>query len=289
MRIVQRLCRLANRSPRELIRAARASARYRAMVWRLRIPRIGNDRTAYILGLFGTGRWYINEQILQNIGERSKYFKDELRFHPRPTSMIYSGHVTKKYVSRGFAQPATMIRILEAVRLGFADLVFVYRHPLDSLLTNWVFWREIVREGRMVAGVTQMYRRTEELSAALEQNFAEFRAFAQGDPSFFTGMPGPPFLSFAKFVEETELHLQSPGLMLRLEDFVFNPLKEFSKIAEILSPGLDMSRVRVGLPRTKPYGHLAVREESPQFRNFIDALDVETRRRIERIGYPDGY
>jgi len=259
------------------------------MAWRLRIPRIGNDRTAYILGLFGTGRWYINEQILQNIGERAKYFKDEICFHRRPTSMIYSGHVTKKYISRGFAQPVTMIRILEAVRLGFAGLVFVYRHPLDSLLTNWVFWRAIVREGRMVAGVTQMYRHAEELSAELEQNFAEFKAFAQGDPRFYTGMSGPPFLSFAEFVEETELHLQYPGLMLRLEDFMFNPLKEFSRIAEILSPGLDMSRVRVVPPRTKPYGYLAVREESPQFRNFIDALDAETRRRIERIGYPDGF
>jgi hypothetical protein len=140
----------------------------------------------------------------------------------------------------------------------------------------------------MVAGVSQVYSRAEELAAKLEQNFVEFKAFAQGDPSFFGRTPGPPFLSFAKFVEETELHLQSPGLMLRLEDFMFNPLKEFSRIAEILSPGLDISRVRVAPPRTKPYGYLAVREQSPQFRKFIDALDVETKRRIERTGYPDG-
>jgi hypothetical protein len=124
MKIGQRFRRLANKSPRELVQAVRASARYRAMVWRLRIPRIGNNRTGYVLGLFGTGRWYINEQILQNIGERAKYFKDEICFHPRPTSMIYSSHVTKNYISRGFAQPVGMIRILEAVRLGFADLVF---------------------------------------------------------------------------------------------------------------------------------------------------------------------
>jgi len=287
MQIGRRFRRLASKSPRELIHAVRVSARYRAMVWRLRIPRIGNDRTAYILGLFGTGRWYIIEQISQNIGERAKYFKDEIRFHPRPTSMIYSGHVTRKYISRGFEQPVTMTRILEAVGLGFADLVFVYRHPLDSLLTNWVFWRTIVREGRMVAGVTQMYRHAEELSAELERNFEEFKAFAQGDPRFYAGMSGPRFLSFAEFVEETELHLQSPGLMLRLEDFMFDPLKEFSRIAEILSPGLDMSRVRVARPRTKPYGYLAVRERSSQFRKFIAALDVETRRRIERLGYPE--
>ena len=64
------------------------------------VPHLGNDRTAYIIGLFGTGRWYINELMLQNIGERAKYFRDEIRFHPGPTSMIYSGHATMKYVSR---------------------------------------------------------------------------------------------------------------------------------------------------------------------------------------------
>ena len=58
------------------------------------------DKTAYVIGLFGTGRRYINELILQNIGERAKYFRDGIRFHPGPTSMIYSGHATMRYVSR---------------------------------------------------------------------------------------------------------------------------------------------------------------------------------------------
>ena len=40
-------------------------------------------KTAYVIGLFGTGRRYINELILQNIGERAKYFRDTIRFHPR--------------------------------------------------------------------------------------------------------------------------------------------------------------------------------------------------------------
>jgi hypothetical protein len=39
-------------------------------------------------GKKGPGRWYINELMLQNIGKRAKYFGDEIRFHPGPTSMI---------------------------------------------------------------------------------------------------------------------------------------------------------------------------------------------------------
>jgi hypothetical protein len=50
--------------------------------------------------------------------------------------MIYSGHATMRHVSRAQELPEVMGRILEAVGSGFANLTFVYRHPLDSLLTN---------------------------------------------------------------------------------------------------------------------------------------------------------
>jgi hypothetical protein len=75
--------------------------------------------------------------------------------------------------------------------------------------------------------------------------FSEFKAFAEGDPDFFAGAPGPRFLSFPEFVEETELHLQSATLTLRLEDFMIDPFKEFSKIVEVMSVDLDLSRLYV--------------------------------------------
>ena len=247
-----------------------------------------NQRTAYVIGLFGTGRRYINEVMLQSIGERAKYFRDTIRLHPGPTPMIYSGHATMKYVSRAQELPEVMSRILEVVRSGFADLIFVYRHPLDSLLTNWIWWRTYIRENRLISGISQVYKSTDDLCADLEQNFLEFKAFAEGDPDFFAGIPGLPFLSFPEFVEETELHLQSATLTLRLEDFMTDPLKEFSKIVEVMSVELDLSRLRVAAPKAKPYGHVAVIEKVPRFRTFIDGLSPETKRRIEKIGYSAG-
>src|SRR5579864_2480059 len=113
-------------------------------------PHLGNDKTAYFIGLFGSGRSYINELLLQNIGERAKYFRDEIRLHPGPTSMIYSGHATTRYVSRFQALPAVTNLILAAVRSGFADLIFVYRHPFDSLLTNWIWWRTFIRDNVVI-------------------------------------------------------------------------------------------------------------------------------------------
>jgi hypothetical protein len=249
-------------------------------------PSLGNDRTAYIIGLFGTGRRYINEQMVQNIGPRAKYFRDTIRLHPGPTSMIYSGHATIRHVSSLLQYPPVITsRILESVGSGFADLIFVHRHPLDSLLTNWIWWRTYIRDNRMIDGISQVYENTDDLYVDLEQNFLEFEAFAKGDPDFFAGVPGSRFLSFPEFVEETELFLQSATLAVRLEDFMIDPLKEFSKIAEVMSVDLDVSRICVAPPRTKPYGYLSVKDKVPRFRDFFNGLNAETKSRIEKIGY----
>lgn len=250
--------------------------------------RLGNDRTTYILGLFGSGRLYVNELLLQHIGERAKYFRDELRVYPGPTSMICSGHVTVKYVSRGQALPAVMRRIAEAVKVRFADSIFVYRHPLDSLLTNWVYWRNYVRDNREVCGISEVYESSDDLCADLDRNFFEFRAFAEGYSDFYAGLSGPRFLSFSEYVEESALHYQSASLALRLEDFMVDPVKDFSRIVELISADVDPSGLVIAPPRSKPYGYLAVREKVPRFRNLIDRLDVDTRRRIDKLGYTIG-
>jgi len=300
---LQRLIRFARKPLREQLRSVRHHLIERG--WKY--PHLGNDRTTYVIGLFGSGRLYIVELILQHIGERAEYFRDYIRFPPGPTSMIYSGHATIRHASHFQLAPAMTSRILEAVRSRFADLVVVYRHPLDSLLTNWVWWRTYNRDNRMISGISQVYRTTDDLCADLEQNFLEFKAFAEGDPDFFTAVPGPRrsnvpiptrsvlpnpppkpvrFLSFPEFVEESELYFQSATLTLRLEDFMIDPVKEFCKIAQLMSVDLDLTHLRIVPPKTKAYGHLAVKEKVPRFRDFIDRLDKETKRRIEKIGYP---
>jgi hypothetical protein len=199
--------------------------------------------------------------------------------------MIYSGHATLKYDSIGQAPPAVTNRLVEAARSGFVDLIFIYRHPLDSLLSNWI-WAEQMNQGiRRPGVVAQVYKNTDDLYTHLEQNFSEFQAFAEGDPNFFMAGRCPRFLSFAEFAEETELYLQAPALKLRLEDFSIDPLKEFSKLAKVMSPDLDLSRLRVAPPNAKPYRYRIAKERVPRFRDFVDALDRETKVRIEKIGY----
>ncbi len=247
--------------------------------------RASDYRTTYLLGLFGTGRRYINELIQQNIGERAKYFRDAVRLHPGPTPMIYSGHATWKHLSRAQEPPQVMARIREAVRAGFADSIFIYRHPLDSLLTNWVWWRSYLRDNESVFGIAQAYKDPGALCADLDRHFADFQAFAEGRAEFYVGLSGPRFLTFAEFVEETELHLRSATLALRLEDFLVDPSGQFSRIAETMSVRMASGAAGMALPKTRAYGYRAVREKVPAFENFIRGLDPEIVRRIVAAGY----
>ncbi len=252
------------------------------------VSRPARVKTGYLIGLFGTGRRYLNDLLLEHIGERARYLRDCIAFHPGPTPMIYSGHVTMKHVSRAQESPAVMGRILQAIEAEFADSVFLYRHPLDSLLTNWIWWRTFLRSNRAISGISQLYRNNEDFCAHLEEHLAEFRAFAAGDPDCFGPQPGPRFLSFAEFVEETELHLGHATLALRLEDFAIDARKEFGKIAGILSIDGDWECRSFAEPKSKPFRHQVVQQNSAGFRKFVHDLDAETRRRIERIGYGQG-
>jgi hypothetical protein len=249
------------------------------------VPRLGNDRTAYFIGLYGSGRLYLFQTLMQCIGKRSKYLRDGVRFIKGSSSMIYVGHATIKYPSRAQASPAVTRRILQEVKSRCADLIFVYRHPLDSLLSNWVWWRNYIRQGWMLAGISEAHKNSDDLCAELDKNFSDFAAFAEGDPDFFAGAIGPRFLSFREYVEETELFLPAASLSLRFEDFAIDPYREFTKIAQTLSFQPDRERLHLVPPAAKPYRYLTVKEKVPRFREFVAGLDADTRGRIERIGY----
>ena len=72
MQVLHTLIRFARKSPREKLQAVRN--RLVEMDWYWRVHKPGNDRTAYVIGLFGTGRWHFTELMLQNIAERGEIF-----------------------------------------------------------------------------------------------------------------------------------------------------------------------------------------------------------------------
>ena len=240
--------------------------------------RFGDDRTAYLNSLWGAGRQYVMDLTLRNIGNRAAHVRNGIGLYQGPTSMIHFGHSTIKYVSRAHLPPAITNRLLELVRLGFADLIFIYRHPIDSLLTNWICWRNVIRDNSLVV-ISDAYRSTDDLCAALDQNFSELKALAEGDPDFLAAISngrrfslpkhfnisGRRFMSLPEFVEETTLFARCSTLALRLEDFAIDPAKEFSKIVEVMSADVDVSRLLLEPPITQPYRYLEVKQKVPQF------------------------
>jgi hypothetical protein len=278
---------LEKRTVLQRLQVIRASVRHFLAQFGWQISPAGGDRTAYVIGLYGTGRHYINELIGANLRKRGLYLIEGLRCHPAPTSLIYSYHATIKYTRLFQEPPEITSQVLQSVRSGFADLIFIYRHPLDSLLTNWIWLRTYIHKPSRGWGrdISMVYRNAEDLCVDLEKNFAEFKAFAAGDPAFTAIFPGPRFFSFAEFVEETTLFIESATLSLRLEDFMSDPLREFAKLVRVMSVDLDMTDLRLPRPRTQLYRYKTVAARVPRFQAFIDELDTETRRRIERMGY----
>lgn len=264
-----------------------AASRYFSRVFldAVYFPRHGKDRTLYVIGLFGSGRMYVEELLRQNIGRRAKFIQRGIRVCSRPTSRVYAGHSTMKYLSRQQAPPAVTHRILQAKQSGNADLIFIYRHPLDSLLTNWVWWREYLLRDRWLEGISSVYKNTGELCLDLEKYFSEFESFAGGGSPFSADAAGLGFLSFPQFVEETELFIQSATLSLRMEDFAVDPTKELSKLFRAISLDFDPCELRVAPPATRMYRFLEVKERVPQFRSFIADLDPTTKAQIEKMGY----
>jgi hypothetical protein len=145
--------------------------------------------------------------------------------------------------------------MLEEVSAGNAIFIFIYRHPLDSLLTNWVWWRTYLRDKIMVQGISQVYKNADDFCADLEANFLEFMSFAEGDPALFSRSIPPA---------------------------------EFSRIAKVMSLDVDATRMSVAPPRNKPFGFVAVKEKVFRFRRFVDNLDAETKKYMEEIGYDPG-
>ena len=64
-----------------------------------------------------------------------------------------------------------------------------------------------------------------------------------------------------------------------------DPVKEFYKIANLMSINLDLKNLRIARPQTKPYRYLLVKKQVKQFKLFIDNIDEETKNRIETLGY----
>jgi hypothetical protein len=265
--------------------AFEAATLYGLAKWRFWRNSRGRTPTVYIVGLFGTGRTYINAIIETHFYERASDFRDGLEHESTPTSMIYSGHMTLKYSSSEQQPPDFGNRIVESVRSGAGRLILIYRHPLDSLLANWVWWRSFLLGRDLGASISSSFQSLEQLAEFIDREWSSLEAFALGDASFY-GSSGYRFLSFSEFVEESVLLFDQASLRLRFEELKVNPYKAFVRLVDVISPEMRVSpSLHIQRPNAKPGAYLFVMKTVPRFEAFVNRLSPETKLRMAKLGY----
>jgi len=212
-------------------------------------------KPTYIVGLFGSGRLYIKDLIVNSGLEIAYYFRDGMHDYTGAVPVILSGHVTSMYKSAMCRPPDVGRRLFDRAAARLINLVFIYRHPLDSLLTNWAWFREYLRNQKMTSGIAGAYKSEEEFQRTLNDNIHEFFLFCGGSKDFARSLAGADvdwsFLSLLEFIHETEVFVSHPNVnCFRFEDFKSNPAKEFQRLVSIVAPDLSPESGKVFAPRS---------------------------------------
>jgi len=246
-------------------------------------------RPTYITGLFGTGRFYLHNVILNSDLEIAYFFRRGGLYNYHGTvPYIFSGHATLMYdyERAGFTPPAFGRALLERAAAGLINVIFIYRHPLDSLLSNWIWWRRWA----MTSGIAESYKSEEEFHRDLNDNFYEFSLFCGGSKDFTRIVEGtdakPTFMSLLEFVHETELFLSSPNVhCFRFEDFKTDAVREFKRLVSILAPDLTPKSDNVPLPKSLANRYELAKENVSPFGAFMASLPRDVTKRINALGY----
>ncbi|MCW5701031.1 MAG: hypothetical protein KIT82_00385 [Bradyrhizobium sp.] len=248
-----------------------------------------HQRPTYILGLYGTGRWYLNELVMYCSGQRGYYFLDDLRHRKGGPPIIWSGHTTVIHDQVAGHEPAALGRsVLKLAEEGAADIIFIHRHPLDSLLTNWTWWREFLAKKKMISGIVGKYSTQEEFFKDVANNFDELALFADGSKDFMRlySEEHTHFFSLRQFVVETAAFVNHESVhSFRFEDFISEPNEQFSRIMRIIDPLAISGKIDVPKPRAEKNRYIEVCKHVPAFKNLVESLPRDVKLQINELGY----
>ena len=258
-------------------------------------PRV--RKPAFINDIGPAGRTYLNGLIL-NSGLDIAYY---LRFSDPGTRgapysgavpVIFTGHTTAIY--EGHYKSSFGRALLDLAAGHLINLIFLYRHPLNSFVSQWAFQHNLSL-GKMPAfGISDLYESIEDFYRDLNDNIYEFSLFCGGSKDFIRITQGPAVrtaggtagLSLLEFIHETEAFISNPNVhCFRFEDFVRGPAAEFKRFISIVAPDLTPKFDNVPLPRAVSSRYQSAKENVSSFRALISSLPTEITKRIEAMGY----
>jgi hypothetical protein len=246
-------------------------------------------KPTYLLGLFGTGRQYLNSLFLKSNLEIAYYFRDCCHNYFGAVPVIFSGHVASTYERVGFRTPDFWRTLIERAAAGLVNLIFIYRHPLDSVLSNWAYFHHLKKTG-VPRGIARGYKAAEDFHRDLNDNIYEFSLFCGGSQDFPRVLAGSygkgGFMSLFEFIRETEVFVSNPNVhCFRFEDFQRDATAEFKRLVSILAPNLTHQVDHAASPEASSSRYQSAKENVTSFRALMDSLPADVKKRIMALGY----
>lgn len=250
------------------------------------------ERSLVIVGLFGTGRTYFSDQILQHPATGPIYqeglascgYFEHHRF-------ICSGHATLRHVSSFQMEPnETEKRLILPLRQGHHNILFILRHPFDSLFSNWAWWRRYcesqVLHKQAVVGV---FGGNDGLAEDIRLHRDAFIAFlTEGKVPALNGRveTREHFLSLDAILEESMLWLGIEHVKsLRFEQVHEDPEAVARTISEtIFRPGT--SNLSLTVPKSNSFNFRTVFQEYPDIASLVKShCSRAAIEKISSLGY----
>ncbi len=245
-----------------------------------------------VIGLFGTGRNYFSNAFLSH-STLAPLFQDGLASCGMYAnhSLICSGHATLRHQSSFQMEPdQTEALLLRPLHDGFHRILFVLRHPVDSLFSNWAWWRRYCETGTPHNGaVKEVFGGNMGLIDDIRSNIPAFLSFmAEGSIPSKLGGPAEhcSFLSFEQILDESLAWMKIPGVVsIRFEEIHENLDTVSETITSLLSRRRWGSLV-LESPLSTAFNYRQIFRGHPDIQSLVCAgIGKETSDKLARLGY----
>ncbi|OAH08972.1 hypothetical protein pfor_3c0292 [Rhodobacteraceae bacterium SB2] len=264
-----------------------------------------NIKPLVIIGLFGTGRTYFSHAFLNN-STLAPLYQEGLAscgHYPRH-SVICSGHATLKNPSSfQMAPDQTHELLLCPLHDGFHSILFITRHPVDALFSNWAWWRRFCDTGMPHNGaVKQVFGNNRGLIEDIQSNKTAFLKFmAEGrvpwPQSYSSSKIGSifrdykksgcdKFLSFEQMLDESLAWMDIPGVVsLKFED-IHEHLETVSDTITNLLTRRPWGSLTLELPLSTAFNYRQIFEDYPEIQSLVcSEISVEGYDKLLQMGY----
>jgi hypothetical protein len=250
------------------------------------------ERSLIIVGLFGTGRTYFSDQILQH-PLTGPIYQEGLAScgYFEQHKLICSGHATLKHSSSFQMEPyETAKRLISPLRQGHHNILFILRHPFDSLFSNWAWWRRYC-ESRVPHkdALIGVFGGNDGIAEDIRFHRDAFAAFlTEGKVPVFDSQPCPEdrFLSLEAMLEESMLWLEIQEVTtLHFEQLHQDLGLVTQKIRQIIFPS-GASEFSMKVPNSKPYNFRTIFQEHPDIKLLVKSFcSKDIIEKIRILGY----